>query len=225
MTHYIQSYYDGTLYEYSKEPKEGFVEHTNSKGKVTYRRYYNQGVEGVLKGVEKRANQYLNNREEIIFTLENSGDDYKISFPVLSNDGTQLDDFSESIVRVLPNLTKGELYNINNWRMNKGDTLNDGSVVEFSKSGVTFKKGGEKVKPALSYQTEDNPNGDIPRVEWKELAGKNRPTASSKEKKLEFLYSTLLEQVDRLSNTQGQNQNKQSSVETNKVADADDLPF
>lgn len=202
MTHYIQSYYDGTLFEYSKSPQEGFVEHTNSKGKVSYRKYYKQGVEGSLASVETRVNQYLNNREEVVFTLVNAGDEYKVTFPVLNNDGTQLDDFTESIVRHLPALQKGATYSINNWRMNKGDVIN-GEKVLYNNSGVSFKKGGEKVAAVLSYNSENNPDGEIPRIEWKELAGKNRPTAASKERKLEFLYTTLLEQVDRLSSGGG----------------------
>ena len=202
MTHYIQSYYDGTLFEYSKSPQEGFVEHTNSKGKVSYRKYYRQGVEGSLVGVETRVNQYLNNREEVIFTLSNAGDEYKVTFPVLNNDGTQLDDFTESIVRHLPALQKGATYSINNWRMNKGDMVN-GEKVLYNNSGVSFKQGGEKVAAVLGYNTDNNPNGEIPRIEWKELAGKNRPTAASKERKLEFLYTTLLEQVKRLSSGGG----------------------
>lgn len=82
--------------------------------------------------------------------------------------------------------------------MNKGDMVN-GEKVLYNNSGVSFKQGGEKVAAVLSYNSENNPDGEIPRIEWKELAGKNRPTAASKERKLEFLYTTLLEQVDRLS--------------------------
>lgn len=232
MTHYIQSYYDGTLFEYSKSPQEGFVEHTNSKGKVSYRKYYRQGVEGSLVSVETRVNQYLNNREEVIFTLSNAGDEYKVTFPVLNNDGTQLDDFTESIVRHLPALQKGATYSINNWRMNKGDMVN-GEKVLYNNSGVSFKQGGEKVAAVLGYNTDNNPNGEIPRIEWKELAGKNRPTAASKERKLEFLYNTLLEQVERLSSGGGapaqtnRNTPKPSTPEQAfaPAEEVDDLPF
>lgn len=235
MTHYIQSYYDGTLYEYSKEPKEGFEEHKNSKGDISYRKYYNYGVKGQLVNVSKHTNQRLNNREELTITLNDGGDEYRVTFPVLSNDGTEFDKFTESIVRHLPSLNKGTSYTINNWRMNKGDIVN-GDKVLYTKMGVSFKEGEEKVPPALSYQSDNNPEGDIPKVEWKELAGKNRPTASSKEKKLEYLYNTLNEQIERLSNTNAENKKMEpvskytadlpnrDGHNANSVDD-DDLPF
>lgn len=242
MANYIQSYYDGSLFQYSKDEKEGYVKHTNSKGKESYRKYYNTGVEGALKSISLKKNEYLNNREELEFVLDNVGDEYHITFPVLNNDGTQVDDFVEAIVRQLPNLNKGETYNINNWRLNKGDVIND-EIVKYTNSGVTIKKDGEKVGYALTYVTDDNPKGDIPRLEWKEIAGKNRPTAASKEAKLVFLYETLTKEVERLSGTNTTNSKPQtSSKPSNKIPtatpqqafepvsdlneeDHDDLPF
>lgn len=197
MTNYIQSYYDGSLFQYSKDEKEGYKEHTNSKGKVSYRKYFNTGVEGELVSVELRKNEHLNNREELRFKLSDVGEEYVIDFPVLNNNGDEVDDFVEAIIRQLPNMNKGENYNINNWRLNKGDTINN-EVVQYTNSGVTIKKDGEKIGYALSYITDNNPKGDIPRLEWKEIAGKNRPTAASKEAKLVFLYETLKKEVERL---------------------------
>ena len=200
---YIQSFYDGSLFEYSKTQKEGFVEHTNTKDKVSYRKYYNKGVGGELLWINRKNNQFLNNREELEFVLASGEDKYYVTFPVLSSNGDEVDDFVEQIVRVLPALNKGEVININNWRMNKGDTI-DGDVVKYTNSGVTFKNGeGVKIDPTLSYQTTSNPKGDIPQLQWKEIAGKNRPTAASKEGKLEFLYGILVEETDRLAYSEG----------------------
>lgn len=81
--------------------------------------------------------------------------------------------------------------------MNKGDVVK-GTVVTNTMRGVTVRCGETKIEPTLTYQSESNPNGDIPRLEWKEKAGKNRPTAVSKEAKLDYLYDVLLKQVDRL---------------------------
>jgi hypothetical protein len=194
---YLQSYYTGDLFEYSKDNKDGFQEHTNSKGKVSYRKYYNKGVEGDLLWINRKNNEHLNNREEIEFVLGDGDITYYVNFPVLNNNGDQLDDFAEQIARVLPNLQKGKRYNINNWHMKKGDVIN-GETVKYNNSGVTFKENGEKIEPALSYQTDNNPKGDIPQVVWKETAGKNRPTAVSKEKRLEYLYEVLVKETERL---------------------------
>lgn len=221
MTNYIQSYYDGQLFQYSKDAKEGYQEHTNSKGKVSYRKYFNKGVEGELVSVELRKNEYLNNREELRFKLSDVGEEYIIDFPVLNNNGDEVDDFVEAIVRQLPNMNKGERYNINNWRMNKGDVVND-EVVKYTNSGVTIKKDGEKIGYALSYVTDNNPEGDIPKLEWKEIAGKNRPTAASKEAKLVFLYETLKKETERLgaSSNTSTTKPKASTKPSNKVPTA-----
>lgn len=237
---YIQSYFDGSLFEYSKDNKEGFVEHTNSKGTVSYRKYYNRGVDGNLLWVNRKNNQHLNNREEIEIVLGDGDITYYVTFPVLNNNGDEVDDFVEALVRVLPNMEKGKRYNINNWHMKKGDVIN-GEPVKYNNSGVTVKdENGEKVEPALTYVTENNKDGDIPRIEWKEKAGKNRPTAVSKESKLEFLYDKLVEETARLAyNESSSEQPKEEKPKTSSTAkgkvdekksfvpqdDSDDLPF
>lgn len=221
MTNYLQTYYDGTMFQFSKDEKEGYVKHTNSKDKVSYRKYYNTGVEGQLKQISLKKNEHLNNREEIEIVLDNVGEEYKLSMPVLNNNGDEVDDFVEALIRQLPNMKLGETYNINNWRLNKGDIIND-EVVKYTNSGVTVKKDGEKIGYALSYITDNNPKGDIPRLEWKELAGKNRPTAVSKEAKLTFLYETLQKEVERLSGTATNNSSRPQSASkpSNKVPTA-----
>lgn len=216
MTNYLQTYYDGTMFQFSKDEKEGYVKHTNSKDKVSYRKYYNTGVEGQLKQISLKKNEHLNNREEIEIVLDNVGEEYKLSMPVLNNNGDEVDDFVEALIRQLPNMKLGETYSINNWRLNKGDVIND-EVVKYTNSGVTVKKDGEKIGYALSYITDNNPKGDIPRLEWKEMAGKNRPTAVSKEAKLVFLYETLQKEVARLSGTATTAKPKSSSKPSNKV--------
>lgn len=227
-TKYIQSYYDGSLFEYSKDQKEGFLDHKNSKDVVSYRKYYNKGVEGVLLNVNRKKNQNLNNREELEIVLQDGEDKYQITFPVLNNNGDEVDDFMESIIRVMPALEKGQKYNVNNWKMNRGDVVN-GEVVNYGSSGVTFKTDGEKVQPVLTYKTDKNPDGDIPKVEWKEKAGKNRPTAVSKEKKLDYLYEVFERETERLGySSSGSNSTpseKTTSQNPTEKAKANENPF
>lgn len=194
----VQSYYDGSLFQYSKEEKEGFVKHVNSKDKVSYRKYFNKGITGVFQGLERKNNQYLNNREELEFVIDDGEDRYHVTFPVMDNDGTSLDRYAESIVTFLGNLEKGQTITINNWRMNKGDTVN-GEEVKYTNMGVSFKDSdGNKIERALSYQHDGNPKGDIPQLEWRERGSKKTVSAVSKEKRLDYLYDVLLVETERL---------------------------
>jgi hypothetical protein len=81
--------------------------------------------------------------------------------------------------------------------LKKGDTIN-GEEVKYDNKGLTVKIADTKIEPALSYQTENNPKGDIPRLEFKEIAGRKKVSAVSKEAKFEYLYTKLIENVERL---------------------------
>ena len=244
MTNYLQVNYDGSIFQYSKDPKEGYREFTNTKGKVSYRKYFNQGIEGELLNISKVNNERMNNREELKVALKSGEDINILTFCVLNNDGTAVDEFTESLLLVLPKLQKGETYNINNWFMKKGDTVK-GEVVKHNKKGITVKQGEDKIKTDYTFEhikergtaNETHVKGDVPMLKWKEIAGKNRPTAASKEVKLEFLYNILTAQCDRLpyeaaSNTTTSNTTpKQEPAQAAQTATAsvgeeeDDLPF
>jgi hypothetical protein len=253
MNHNLQVNYDGSIFEYSGTEKEGFVKHTNTKDKVSYRKFYNQGVEGELVYIDKKNNQYKNNAEEVILGLKNGEDIYYLSFTVLNQDGTSIDDYTQGLITLLDKLNKGETYNINNWFMKKGDVINN-EEVKYNKKGITIKQNGEKIKSDMTFEyikgrgtdEETHVKGDVPMLQWKEIAGKNRPTAGSKEARLEFLYSILAEEVTRISggnsteteNTIGQKEPKKEVTIDKKtvtkkdpikkqpvMTDNDDLPF
>ena len=113
MKNYLQVNYDGSIFQYSKEDKEGFIKHENSKGKVSYRKYFNKGVDGTLTGISKENNQYLNNAEEVRLTLQNGDNENILTFTVLNQDGNSMDDYTEALTLLLPKMNKGETYNIN----------------------------------------------------------------------------------------------------------------
>src|SRR5690606_24467845 len=194
---YLTVNYDGSIFQYSKDEKEGYVKFTNSKNKVSYRKYFNKGVEGNLLWVNRKKNEYLNNREELQLVLGSEDETYYVTFVVMNQSGDSIDDFTESLLRFLPKMDKGSVYNIGAWKMSKGDVIK-GEEVKYNNSGVTVKFGGEKLEPALSYRTEKNPKGDIPVLEWKEIAGSVKPTAASKEDKLVYLYGILETECNRL---------------------------
>ena len=241
-TNYLQVNYDGTLFQYSKEQKEGFVEHTNSAGTKTYRKYYNKGVTGNLSHVDKRINEKLNNTEEVRVHLKDGEETYVVTFRVMGQ-GDQIDEYAEQLTRYLPNMEKGTVYTINNWYMKKGETIN-GEEVKYDNKGLTVKIADTKIEPALTYQTEKNPKGDIPKLEFKDFAGKKKVSATSKEAKLEFLYGKLVENVERLGWKEGNNSSTQSTptssskaiptatpqeafpmVDATQTTTHDDLPF
>ncbi len=210
MKNYLQVNYDGSIFQYSKEDKEGFIKHENSKGKVSYRKYFNKGVDGTLTGISKENNQYLNNAEEVRLTLQNGDNENILTFTVLNQDGNSMDDYTEALTLLLPKMNKGETYNINNWYMKKGETVN-GEVVKYSNKGVTAKQNGEKIKSNLTFEyikgrdtdAEEHVKGDVPMLHWADVAGKNRPTAASKETRLIYLYNVLKEQIDRINGSGG----------------------
>src|SRR5690606_30825803 len=137
------------------------------------------------------------NREELQLVLGSGDDTYYLTFVVMNQNGDSIDDFTESLLRFLPVMDKGSVYNIKSWKMNRGDVIK-GEEVKYDNSGVTIKFGGEKLKPALSFKTEKNPTGTIPMLEWKEIAGSKKPTAASKEEKLVYLYGILETECNRL---------------------------
>lgn len=233
-TNYIQVNYDGTMFQYSKDSKEGFVKHTNSAGTESYRKYYNKGVTGTLNHIDKRINEKLNNTEEVRVHFKDGEDTYVLTFRVMGQ-GDQIDEFTEQLITFLPKLEKGTVYTINNWFMKKGDTVN-GEEVKYDNKGLTVKIADTKIERALSYKTDNNPNGDIPRLEFKEISGKKKVTGASKDAKFEFLYSKLSENVERLGWKENSNNNQPTS--TNKSVPTatpqqafdtptvtDDLPF
>ena len=219
--HYLTVNYDGSIFEFSKDEKEGFVKHTNSTGKESYRKTFNKGVEGKLMWINKKTNQNLHNREEIEIVLGGENDTtYYLNFVVFGQDNF-LDTYTEQLVRYLPKLEKGTVYNINNWFMKAGDTVN-GNKVERNVKGITVKVAGEKIEPSLTYKTDENPNGDIPKLVWKEKGGKNIPTAASKEERSDYLYDVLQKECERLKyeNTSSTSSSTQTETPKNSVPTA-----
>lgn len=242
--HYLTVYYDGSIFEYSKTKKEGFVEKTNTKGTVSYRKFYNSGVVGVLKSVAIRTNEHLGNREELVVTLESPTDKYIIQTPIMSNQGGELDDFAASWTSVLPNMEIGKEYKVVAWRMNKGDKI-EGEEVKYTKMGISVKHNDQRVPSALTYEyvknrgtdTEEHIKGDVPMLKFISIAGKNSVDAVSKQNRLIFLYESLKKSVEWLAGDGTTTQQAETTVAPKKgtvapntnfdvdKGDDSDLPF
>lgn len=235
MKNYLQVNYDGTIFQYSKDQKEGYVEFKNSKGKVSYRKYFNKGVEGELTGIFKKNNEHINNRQEVSLVLQNGEDENILTFVVLNQDGNQVDEYTEALAFILPRMNKGTRYNVNNWFMKKGDSIN-GEVVKYNNKGVTVKLEGNKLKTELTFEhiknrgtvDEKHVPGDVPMLVWENIAGSNRPSAVSKENRLKFSYGLLESQISRISGTAEQSNDVAKSMPNTSDEPSsvpDDLPF
>lgn len=221
---YLNTTYKGEIYHYSKEEKEGYEKHTSTTGNVSYRKYL-RSVEGELGGIEIKKNQFKNDAEEIYVYLGDSA----VIFSLYMND--DFDVYAESLIRFLPSLKINEKYKIGLYNIKKGDVIN-GEEAKYNNRGVYIHQDGEKLKPSLSYSTSEK-EGDIPALDWKQIAGKNRPTALSKEKRLDYLYNVLEAQVERLKftessvgvDTKDEPKAVDSKKEVSSIPSDDDLPF
>ena len=89
----------GKVYEFSKEAKEGFEEHTSTKGKVTYRGYYNKGLYGILKDVSVRDSKF--GREISVAMTDKFGNTVYFNL-ALYDQKDNITDYAQSLIRVLP---------------------------------------------------------------------------------------------------------------------------
>lgn len=203
-TKYLQVYYTGEVFEYSKTPQPEFEEFTNKAGTVSYRKYYTKGVTGVLESVSIQNSDF---GTRVMVTLKNDEDLQILQFQLNDQRGN-IDDYTESLIKFLPNMVKGEEYVIYPYYFSAEDNQksaedrgDEPKAKYYSSCGVSVKHSlggvkGEKVEPALAYKGD----GDnvIPQLVWKEnkATKKKKPTAVSVEAKIDFLTEKLLEATD-----------------------------
>jgi hypothetical protein len=185
---------DGKIYEHSKEEKEDWEEHENTKGKISWRNYYNKGVTGVFQGIKFREWEY---GDEVQVFFKDGEDQLVVAFKLLNSKGNVEDTYLVPFIQVLPNMKVGETYTLFPYNFTP-----DGE--KYSKSGVSVKQDGERVGWALTmeYKTKDGEHheGDIPQKVWKEdkLSGKKKPSAASLEKRDEVVKEYLSDLLDKL---------------------------
>ena len=209
----------GMFYQYSKEEKAGFEKHVSSKENVSYRKYADKGVIGVLESVSIREGNFGN---EVSFQLKN-GEDVIYANIGLSDQKGNVDTYAESIIRFLPQLNKGDNLTIYPYNfIPEGD--------KYANIGVVFRIDSEKIKSTMTnayYKEGKLVKGDIPAIEWKKNPlGKNKPTATSLEAKDEYLLKVLKVQEERLGKeTPAPAPAPKSKAKETSVKNSDDLPF
>ena len=199
---YLQlEFMSGKVFEYSKEPQEGYVTFTSKTGKVSYRKYH-QGITGELDSVSIRDTNF---GQELSVTLKDESTAFYFNIALKDQKDFVDSSYAEDLISKLPNLEKGRTYTINPYRFTpEGD--------KYDKTGVSIKQGDLKIEKAFtnSYINKEGVKveGDIPAVVWKKDAtGKNKPSAASKETRSDMFVEILVAQAERLkwtsSNTTG----------------------
>jgi hypothetical protein len=188
----------GLFFDYSKDEKQGYEKHTSSKGNVSYRKYYKEGITGILESVSIYEGKFGN---QISMNIKNGEDVYYVPIDIADQKGN-VDTYAESLIKFLPQLEKGMNISVRAYNFKpEGE--------QYAKIGVSISVNGEKIKSEMTnayINREGNlVKGNIPAITWKKDAlGKNKPTAVSLEAKNDYLLEVLKVQTDRLKWVQGE---------------------
>jgi len=201
----------GLFFDYSKDEKQGYDKHTSTKGNVSYRKYYKDGISGILESVSIYEGKFGN---QISMNIKNGDEVFYVPVDIADQKGN-VDTYAESLIKFLPQLQKGMAVTIKGYNFTpEGD--------KYAKIGISISVNGEKIKSEMTnaYVNKEGilVEGDIPPLTWKKDAlGKNKPTAVSQEAKNDYLLEVLKVQTDRLKWVQGEGQTAQTNTEAPKI--------
>lgn len=207
----------GLFFIYSSDEKQGYEKHTSSKGNVSYRKYFKDGISGNLESVSIYDGRF---GKQVSMTIKSENNVYYVPVDIADQKGNVDNTYAESLIKLLPNLEKGDNITVKGYNFTpEGEN--------YAKIGVSITKNGEKLKGALTnsyYKNGELVQGDIPAVQWKEDAlGKNKPTAVSLEAKNDYLLEVLKAQTERLAWKSETKEEKPASKK--EEYDNLDLPF
>ena len=211
---YLQiNYADGQVYQYSKDAKEGYESHKNTKGVESFRKYYKKGVYGTLTGVSIRESDF--GKEISVALKDKNGDSLYLNMP-LFDAKKNLASYAESFIGVLPSLKVGTGYRIFPYNIKEEGQKYSKTGVSVVLANVETETVLEAEKPKrLSYTyTKDGVEvpGDIPAIVWEEdFDGSRTMNAKAKNK---YLYDVLMANLNIENNTPQQT----PKVETPKNA-------
>ena len=189
----------GLFFKYSKNEEQGYEKHVSTKGNTSYRKYYKEGITGVLESVSIYEGSFGN---QISLNVKNGNDVYYVPVDIADQKGN-VDTYAESLIKFLPQLEKGMNIAVRGYNFTpEGD--------RYAKIGISVSVDGQKLKANMSNAYFNKEGvlvpGDIPAVAWKKDAlGKNKPTAVSLEAKNDFLLEVLKRETERLKWVQGEN--------------------
>ncbi len=189
----------GHFFDYSKEEKDGYVKHTSTKGNVSYRKYYKEGVSGVLESVSIYDGKF---GQQISITIKEGDEIYYLPVDIYDQSKQVDNTYAESLIKLLPLLEKGQNVTITGYNFKPEDS-------KYSKIGISIKVSGEKLKSEITnsyYKDGELVPGDVPAIVWVEKLGKKKPSAASIEAKDEYLLSILEAEEQRLTWKNSDNQ-------------------
>ena len=189
----------GLFFKYSKNEEQGYEKHVSTKGNTSYRKYFKDGITGVLESASLYEGSFGN---QISLNVKNGNDVYYVPVDIADQKGN-VDTYAESLIKFLPQLEKGMNIAVRGYNFTpEGD--------KYAKIGISVSVDGQKLKANMSNAYFNKEGvlvpGDIPAVAWKKDAlGKNKPTAVSLEAKNDFLLEVLKRETERLKWIQGEN--------------------
>src|SRR5680860_449086 len=83
------------FYDYSKDEQEGYEKHTTNTGKVSYIKYFNKGIFGILQSINILDTNF-GQRLAVRVRLED--DIYVMKFPLISDKGSYDNKFGEPLI-------------------------------------------------------------------------------------------------------------------------------
>lgn len=206
----------GMFFDYSKEAKEGYDEHTSTKGNKSFRKYYKEGVSGVLESVSIYDSKF---GAQISMNVKEGDNVYYLPVAIQDQGGNVDDNFAESLIKLLPLLNKGDNVKVSGYNFIPKDKTNSAIGISITanqeklKAKLTnayYKKlkdeKGNDIKDEKGQFKKEFFDGDIPALDWKlNQLNKNRPTAVSQEAKNNYLLDLVTTETNRLQYVQGEN--------------------
>lgn len=192
MTVYLNvDYSTGKFYQTFKEEVPGSFPYTKKDGTVVYRKFYPEGVSGILRSVSIKDSPI---GRQISIGVDGV-DMYYINIGLNSSNGN-LDVYAESFIKLSPDLSKNDSVVIRPYSFIPKDS-------EYKKKGFTIECNGVKLSPIKSsYTTKEGikVEGDIPELKYKvdNLTGKKVPTLASKEERMDYLLGVLQDTINRI---------------------------
>jgi len=177
----------GRMFEFSKEPKDGFEEHTyegtDKVKKTVYRKYYTEGLYGYLRSLHTIEESMGDKKVQMVRIVveDETGDLWSLKFPMKTGKGG-LTDFTVGTFRTIHSLVEGRCYRFFPYVIEDKEKLDKNGKPRRS-SGMSIKIA--RVEPSravddankipaltLSYTkkkdgVEEFVKGDVPQVTWK----------------------------------------------------------
>lgn len=216
MSNYLKlDYKSGTLYEFSASAQEGYEKHISKTGKESYRKFYPKGYTGVLTGVSVRDGNF---GKELSLSFENQ---VFVNFGIFDQK-SNIDQYTEQVIKALPALELGSEITVFPYSFTpEGE--------KYSKTGVSFKKGEEKLIGLTNSYYDKNGDlvsGDVPPIRWKPnpLGGSKKPSAADVETKNEYLIDVMTKQSERLKWV-GNGNSAPAPQQSSQEEENNELPF